>query len=181
MINNINPVILIAGITKNRAIGKNGDLVVKSKTDLKHFKDETSGHVVIMGWNTYKSLPKFPLPNRKNIVVCPQKYYEDKETNVSYMPDVYSALSVCDEEEHMYKKRFIIGGGMLYKTTIDMADYLYITEFDTVVEDADTYFPEINMNEWEVIEEVVPEYLLVGEVPCKFIKYRRIVEHVEDI
>lgn len=175
MINDNTPVILIAGITRNHAIGKEGKLVVNSKRDLKHFKEKTTGHIVIMGYNTYMTLPKFPLPNRQNIVVGPDMRY-DEEHNVNFVCSFPLALRTCNTEENFGKKRFVIGGGMLYQSTIDYADYLYITEFDTVVEDADTYFPEINPNDWEIIDEYIPNDFKEDEVRCKFITYARKTE-----
>lgn len=136
---------IIVAIAENYAIGKNGDLLCHLPADLKHFKEITTGCTVLMGERTFFSLPKHPLPNRRNIVLTDVagKTYEGAEA-------VYSldelVAKVSPEEE-----AFVIGGGMVYRQMMPRADKLYITHIHHSWEDADTFFPEIKESEWKQI------------------------------
>jgi len=138
---------LIAAVAQNNCIGKKNDLPWNIPEDLKHFKDITSGHIVLMGRNTWESIPeKFrPLPNRKNIVIT-----RDIKYMVPKGVEVYSSI---DEALEKYKKQdlFIIGGASIYKQTIEKADKLFITEVHQFV-DGDAFFPEIDKNVWQEVE-----------------------------
>ena len=137
---------LIAAIADNRAIGKNKQLLWHLPLDMKRFKELTLGHPVVMGRRTFESLPKGPLPNRKNIVLTslPEAFYPETFTCVS-MSD---ALDMTEREDEI----FLIGGAMIYKQGLKIADTLYLTLVHHSFEDADTFFPEINYDEWEEIE-----------------------------
>ena len=137
---------IIAAVADNYAIGKSNNLPWYLPADLKHFKQLTTGHAIVMGKRTFESLPKGPLPNRKNIVLTSimsegvnEGYYE--------ADSLEDATFLCEHEEQV----FIIGGATVYKQCIDKVDYLYITwihkEFS-----ADTYFPKINFDEWEEVK-----------------------------
>jgi len=126
---------IICAVTKNRAIGKNKDLLFKIKNDLARFKSITSGHPIIMGRKTYESIGK-PLPNRTNVVISRDPNL--KIENVDVLPSLEKALEKYKNE----KEIFIIGGGQIYTQAIDLADKLYLTIIDKIVEDADTYFPD---------------------------------------
>lgn len=138
---------LIAAISQNNSIGKDNTLPWNIPEDLKHFKDVTSGHIVLMGRNTWESIPeKFrPLSNRKNIVITSDKYYM-----VPTGVEVYSSI---DEVLEKYKNQdvFVVGGASIYKQTIEKADKLFITEVQQFV-DGDTFFPEIDKKIWKEIE-----------------------------
>jgi dihydrofolate reductase len=135
---------IIVAIAQNFAIGKNNDLLFHLPNDLKHFKEITTGHAMIMGRNTLLSLPKWPLPNRRHIVITdkPDDHFEGCETVFSMDKAIEK---VKDEQE-----AFIIGGGMVYRQFYPLAGKLYLTlvhqDFD-----ADTFFPEINFEEWKEI------------------------------
>ncbi|MHA7110570.1 dihydrofolate reductase [Sunxiuqinia elliptica] len=133
---------IIVAIAQNFAIGKNNDLLFHLPNDLKHFKDITSGHTIIMGRNTLLSLPKWPLPNRRHIVISDQAddHFEGCE--------VVSSLEAAIEKVKDEKEAFIIGGGMIYKQFYPMANKLYLTVVHQDFE-ADVYFPEIDYNNWE--------------------------------
>jgi len=138
---------LIAAISENNCIGKDNSLPWNIPEDMKHFKDITTGHIVLMGRNTWESIPeKFrPLPNRKNIVIT---------RDIKYMvPEGVEVYSSIDEALEKYKNEnvFIIGGASIYKQTIDQADKLYITEVHQQV-DGDAFFPEIDKNVWQEVE-----------------------------
>ncbi len=133
---------IIVAIAENYAIGKQGDLLCHMPEDLKHFKQITSGHTVMMGERTYLSLPKHPLPNRRNIVLTDVQGKTFEGAEMAYSLDEMQALVRPDEEA------FVIGGGMVYRQMMPRADKLYITHIHHSWEDADTFFPEIKDTEW---------------------------------
>lgn len=135
--------IIIAAVADNWAIGKDNKMPWHIKEDLEYFKNITTGHPVIMGSNTYKSIGK-PLPNRTNIVVS-HKYVSGVIT-VHTLKEAYSVAEKIDDQ------CFIIGGAQLYNASINDADELYITNVHIDIEDADTYFPEIDPFDWDQIE-----------------------------
>jgi len=126
---------IIAAVAKNRAIGFQNKLIYWLPNDLKRFKALTTGHTIIMGRNTFLSLPKGALPNRRNIVLS---------RTASAFPgcDVYvsleEALQHCAVDEDIY----IIGGASVYTQAIKIADRLCLTEIDDTPKQADTFFPE---------------------------------------
>lgn len=137
---------LIAAIAKNNAIGHENKLIYWLPNDLKRFKELTTGHTIIMGSNTFRSLPKGALPNRRNIVLSrKEKEFPGCETFSS----LEEALANCTNEKVIY----IIGGEMLYRTALPLADILCLTEIDDTPAEADAYFPQFAKNEWEIIEQ----------------------------
>jgi dihydrofolate reductase len=137
---------IIVAIAENYAIGKKGDLLCHMPADLKHFKEITSGKTVLMGERTFFSLPKHPLPNRRNIVLTDVagKTFEGAEA-------VYSIEESRLKIEELNEEAFVIGGGMVYRQMMPLADKLYITHIHHSWEDADTFFPEIKADEWKQI------------------------------
>ena len=135
---------IIVAIAENYAIGKKGDLLCHMPADLKHFKEITSGHTVMMGERTFLSLPKHPLPNRRNIVLTDVKGKTFEGAETVYSMEELRAKVSPDEEA------FVIGGGMVYKQAMEFADKLYITHIHHSWEDADTFFPEIKETEWRL-------------------------------
>lgn len=135
---------IIAAIADNLAIGKNNKLPWHLPADLKHFKQLTTGHAVVMGKRTFESLPNGPLPNRKNIVLTSipegdfDKYYE--------ATSIKDALDLCEHEDEV----FIIGGASIFSQAIKMVDNMYITWVHANFE-ADTFFPKINLKVWKEI------------------------------
>ena len=137
---------IIVALAKNRAIGKGGDLIWHLSNDLKHFKEVTSGHTVIMGYKTYMSLPnQKPLPKRRNIIISSRLTEAPEGFEVAN--SVSNAMKMILNEEEV----FIIGGGMIYEQFLPMADKLYLTRIEKSFE-ADTFFPIININEWELVD-----------------------------
>lgn len=126
---------IIAAVAKNGAIGYKNKLIYWLPDDLKRFKALTSGHTIIMGRNTFDSLPKGALPNRRNIVLS---------KTVKELPgcDCYEsldeAINHCKSDEEV----FVIGGASVYEQALPMADKLYLTEIDDTPENADTFFPD---------------------------------------
>lgn len=139
---------MIAAIGKNRELGKNNDLIWHLDGDLPFFKKVTMGKSVIMGRNTFFSLPK-ALPGRKNIVLTFPPVFEAPGVTCVLTPD--EALEMVKDEE----EAFIIGGASVYALFIDKADKLYLTEAEAEDDTADVYFPAFDKNEWTrtVIDE----------------------------
>jgi dihydrofolate reductase len=135
---------IIVAIAKNFAIGKNNDLLFHLPNDLKRFKQITTGHPVIMGRNTLLSLPRWPLPNRRNIVITDKK--DDHFTGCEIVFSVDEAVELVKNE----KEAFVIGGGSVYRQFFPLAGRLYLTVVNKVFE-ADTFFPEIDYSEWEEV------------------------------
>ncbi len=142
MISNLS---IIVAITKDFAIGNNNDLLTHIPGDLKRFKEITSGHSIIMGRNTLLSLPKWPLPKRRNIVMTTQKDAAFEGCEVVHSVDE-AVASVKGETE-----AFVIGGGKVYEQMLPQCSKLYLTIVDKSFE-ADTYFPTLNWDEWEEVE-----------------------------
>ncbi|MFC2114476.1 dihydrofolate reductase [Bacteroidota bacterium] len=132
---------IIVAIAENFAIGKNNDLLWHLPNDLKRFKELTTGHKIIMGKNTYLSLPRRPLPNRENIVITDVKGEVFEGATTVYSID--EAISLINNNE----EAFIIGGGMIYRQILPFADRLYLTKVHQAF-DADIYFPEIDYSLW---------------------------------
>ncbi|MGE5427139.1 MAG: dihydrofolate reductase [Methylococcaceae bacterium] len=136
---------IIVAIAQNFAIGKNNDLLFHLPNDLKRFKHITTGHAVIMGRNTFLSLPKGALPNRRNIVITDNPY--DKFDGCEMVFSVEEAIAAIKYE----KEAFIIGGGMIYRQFFPLANKLYLTLVHQDY-DADVYFPEIDYSQWEELQ-----------------------------
>ena len=128
---------IIAAMSKNRVIGNSNSLIWSLPTDLKRFKQLTTGHTVIMGRKTYESIGK-PLPNRRNIIITRDENYQVSGCEIAN--SLEEALLLCREDA------FIIGGGEIYKQSLPIADKIYLT---LIHEDfqGDTSFPEIG-DEW---------------------------------
>ena len=136
---------LIAAVAQNGAIGNRNELIYWLPNDLKRFKALTTGHTIIMGSNTFRSLPKGALPNRRNIVLSRKG---GDFPGADSFPSLEAALASCNGEETVY----IIGGEMLYNSAIPIADSLFITEVEDTPDEADAFFPIINKEQWEESE-----------------------------
>jgi dihydrofolate reductase len=136
---------LIAAIGKNNELGKDNQLIWHLPNDFKRFKAITTGHYIVMGRKTFESFPK-PLPNRTHVIITRQKNYISE--NCIVVNSIEDAIATCPKDETI----FVIGGGEIYKQSIKIADKLEITRVHHTFE-ADTFFPEINMEEWELIFE----------------------------
>ena len=149
---------IIACISQtNRAIGYQNRLLYHIKSDLTRFRELTTGHTIIMGRKTYESLPNGALPHRRNIVVSnSMKEMEGCEV----YPNLDAALKAAEGKT---EETFIIGGESIYRQSLPVARKLYLTVVDdTTVNDAainatpqqaDAFFPEINPEEWKLIEK----------------------------
>lgn len=151
---------IIAAIGRNNELGKNNDLVWHFHKDMIFFKETTIGSSVVMGRKTFESLPK-ALPKRRNIVITSDRNYTAEGAEVCHSID--EALKLCEDD-----KVFIIGGGMIYKQFLPLADSLYLTEIYDECPDADTYFPEFNRAEYK--KEIIAEHE-ENNIKFRHIKY----------
>ena len=138
---------IIACISQtNRAIGYQNRLLYHIKSDLTRFRELTTGHSIIMGRKTYESLPNGALPHRRNIVVS--RSMKEMEGCEVY-PNLDAALKAAESPQEI----FIIGGESIYRQSLHVARKLYLTVVDDAPQQADAFFPEINPEEWELIEK----------------------------
>lgn len=136
---------IIAAVSENNALGKNNDLVWHLPDDFKRFKKLTTGHHIIMGRKTFESFPK-PLPNRKHIIITRQSDYEKKDCIVVH--NIQDALAFSRKDE----QAFIIGGGEIYRVSLPYVKKIELTRVHHKFE-ADTFFPEIDMSQWKLVNE----------------------------
>jgi len=154
---------IIVAVSDDWGIGKDNELLWNISEDLKRFKRLTLGNTVIMGKKTWESLPRKPLPGRKNIVLTDNRSeIIDGAVTVYSIPD---ALSRCEKDEEV----FIIGGGSIYRQFMPIADKLYITHVHRN-SPADTYFPEIDPDIWRITEK--EEF---GESDSNIISYSYVI------
>ena len=135
---------IIVAVDINSGIGKNNKLLCNIPEDLKRFKKITTGHDIIMGKNTFLSLPNGALPNRRNIVLTDDK--NDKFENCIMVFSIEEALKKCNQKDEV----FVIGGASIYKQFLEHANKLYLTMIDYEFE-ADTFFPEVQSKDWQEI------------------------------
>jgi len=131
----------IVAYDRNRAIGANNTLPWQGsmKSDMMHVREATAGQAIIMGRKTFESIGR-ALPNRQNIVVTSQSIPADGITVVRSLAE---AFAVVDAD----RKAIIFGGAQLYEASLGDVDIIYATEIDTIVKDADAFFPELG-SEW---------------------------------
>lgn len=158
---------IIAAIAENNAIGKNNKLLWRLPSDMRRFKDLTTGHAVIMGRKTFESLPKGPLPNRKNVVLTTMP--EAGFNNCFACESMGTALDICEKEDEI----FILGGALVYRQALRIADKMYITRVHGEFEDADTFFPVVNWDMWEEVERQEFAADAKHAYPYTFLTYHR--------
>lgn len=139
---------IIVAKASNNIIGKNNKLIWHLPEDLKRFKELTTGHTIIMGRRTFESLGRI-LPNRKHVILCNDAEMNIEDERVEILEDI----SMLDKYIHSEEENFIIGGATIYKLLMPYADKMYITEINEKF-DGDVSFPEINMEEWKMIEKI---------------------------
>ena len=137
---------IIAAVAQDRAIGFQNKLIYWLPNDLKRFKALTTGHTIIMGRNTFLSLPKGALPNRRNIVLSRTA---TDFPGCDVYPSLEEALAHCAKDEDVY----IFGGASVYTQALSIADRLCLTEVDDTPKEADTFFPEYKADWREVARE----------------------------
>lgn len=156
---------MIAAAAENNALGKDNDLVWHLPDDFKRFKLLTSGHHILMGRKTFESFPKL-LPNRTHVIITRQEDYHPENTIVVSSLEEAIRVSKLDDQA------FIIGGGEIYKMGIEFADRIELTrvhgEFD-----ADTYFPEIDEEKWQLVKEEFHEKDEKHDYSFTYLTYER--------
>jgi dihydrofolate reductase len=153
---------IIVATSKNKVIGSNNELIWKLSSDLKRFKELTTGHPVVMGRKTYESIGR-PLPNRRNIIITRNSEYE-----------VEGCETVSSLEEALLLTNndcFIIGGGEIYKQSLEVADKIYLTLVHKDFE-GDTTFPELG-KEWVIIDTKDFDADEKNEYNYSFIEYEK--------
>jgi len=157
---------IIAAIAADNGIGKDNKLLSHIPGDLKRFKKITTGHTVIMGKNTYLSLPGGPLKNRRNIVITDNK--KDRFQDCEMAHSVQEAIDKCDENH----ENFIIGGASVYRQFLPYTSKLYLSRMDKTF-DADTFFPHIDPENWyEISKERVQDDRTV-DFPYEYVILQR--------
>jgi dihydrofolate reductase len=135
---------IIVAVAQNNAIGKDNGLLWHLPDDLIRFKKITSGHPVIMGRRTWESLPKRPLPNRRNIVIS--DIPGDRLEGAEIASSIDHALSLCDPSE----ENFVIGGASVYSQFLPLCKRLYLTKVNKDFE-GDVFFPALDPGEWNLL------------------------------
>lgn len=133
---------LIAAIGKNNELGYNNRLIWHLPGDLKFFKDVTMGSDIVMGKNTFYSLPKM-LPGRRHIVLTSGNIDNDQ------VLVFHSKIELIDYLKDVKRQVMIIGGASVYSQMLDIVDSMYLTHIDSTCKEANSYFPTINYNEWD--------------------------------
>lgn len=155
---------IIAAIGENNELGKNNDLIWHLPNDLKFFKSVTTGKTVLMGRNTFWSLPKV-LPNRTNIVIT------DMDEDYPEEVVIYNSIDAFLENyQNTEEEVFIIGGASIYGQFINIADKIYLTEIAATCEDAQVYFPQFDKNLYD--REIVGQNEDNG-ISYKHVLYKR--------
>ena len=138
--------LMIVAVSENNVIGKDGDIPWDIPEDMKHFREKTTGHSVIMGRKTYESLPENyrPRPNRRNIVLT-RSGLENKPDEVIEASSLEEGWNAAEGYSH---KAYITGGESVYREAMSQVDRLVVTRVHEEYK-GDTYFPEINKTEWK--------------------------------
>ena len=142
----IRKISMVVAVAKNGAIGRKGQLLYHIKEDMRHFRQITMGHAVIMGRKTWESLPG-ALSGRNNIVVTRDNDY--KAEGAVCRHSLEAALDYIKSSE----EAMVIGGGQLYAEALSLIQNIYMTVIDDSPDNADTFFPDLNPDEWTVTQE----------------------------
>ena len=159
---------IVVAYDKNRGIGTGGDLPWGRSlpADLAHFKELTTGGAVVMGRKTYESIGGRPLPNRKNIVLS-----GGEVTGAVGAKNFAQALQFASEEPN--QDIFVIGGERVFAEALPEVDTIYATEVDYSFSNADVFFPQINVNQWEEISRTSQKANEQNRYSFDFVEYRR--------
>lgn len=158
----------IVAVSENNVIGVNNDLPWSIPEDMKFFKDKTKGKALIMGRKTFESVGH-PLPHRLNVVITRQPGYSHPDQNVVVVPDLKSAIEHCRKVQDKYGDEiFIIGGGEIFKQSIEMVDTIYLTRIHKDF-NGDILYPELPKGMFEEVERRERH----DPVPFTFLTYAR--------
>lgn len=159
---------IIAAVAKNNIIGGDNKLLWHIPEDLKHFKDITSNHTIIMGRKTFQSLPNV-LPKRHHIVLTKDKNYTIDSDSVTI---VHNLKEIVDKYKTSKEEVFVIGGGEIYSAFLPYCKNLYLTKINKNFE-GDTYFPKIEPSQWKVTYSSEVNKTLKDNLEFKFINLTR--------
>ena len=134
----------IVAIDGNGAIGRQGDLLCHLPADMKHFKEVTMGHSIVMGRKTFESFPRRPLPGRQNIVITRNADWQYPGVTVAHSVEEAIAAAQTDTV-------FIIGGAQVYEQALPLVDVLHLTQIHARWASADVFFPALVPDEWQEV------------------------------
>lgn len=141
---------IIVAIASDGAIGRANDLLWHLPADLKRFKELTTGHTILMGRKTFESLPRGPLPNRRNIIISRSL---PTQPGAEVYPTIQQAIEACASDGEV----FIIGGGEIYRQLLPNTERIYLTRVQASFPDAEVFFPELDPTKWiEEAREIYP-------------------------
>ena len=159
---------IIVAKAKNNIIGKNNELVWHLPEDLKHFKNLTTGHTIIMGRKTFESLGKV-LPNRKHVIFSQNPDFKVKDENVEVVHSLLQIQDLIEGEE----EAFVIGGAMIYNFLMPYVKKMYVTQINEEF-DGDAFFPKIYEKVWKKTSEEKGIKNEENKLDYEFITYERI-------
>ncbi len=163
------PPALVAALSSNGVIGRNNALPWRLPADLKHFKNLTLGKAILMGRKTYESIGR-PLPGRENIVISRNTRLQIPGCRICV--SLEAALATA-RRLHPQSPAMVIGGGQLYRQALPLAGWLYLTRVHAEI-DGDTWFPEINPEQWHEIHREDHRAGDESDWDYSFIDYRRV-------
>lgn len=169
---------IIVAVADNNAIGRDNALLWHISEDLKFFRKTTTGFPVIMGRKTYESIGR-PLPKRVNIIVSRGDQAPEGTLLAHSLEEAFS-LAEASAEDALPERCFVIGGGQIYAQAFPLADRLVVTHVHTVIEDADTFFPQIDPRIWK--EETRSEQMTDPQTGYvfEFVEYKRTENRLEN-
>ncbi|MFG6355340.1 MAG: dihydrofolate reductase [Acetatifactor sp.] len=159
---------IIVAVDKNWAIGNRGDLLIRIPNDHKHFREETTGKVVVLGRRTLETFPQgMPLKNRTNIILTHDTEYQVKDAVIAHsVEELLEQLKAYNEEDV-----YVIGGDSVYRQLLPYCDVAHVTKIDHAYE-ADAYFPDLDRDpQWEITAD--SEEQTYFDIAYQFIKYER--------
>lgn len=163
---------IIAAVGKNNELGYNNKMLWHLPNDLKRFKQITTGHTLIMGRKTFESLPGL-LPDREHFIITRNSSYHvenNKNSNSSVI--IFNSIEEMMKSLEKDKEYFVIGGGEIYRQLLLYTEEIYLTVIDEEFV-ADAFFPEIDYNQWEIIEKEKGIMDVKNVLPHSFITLRR--------
>jgi dihydrofolate reductase len=157
---------IVVAAAENNVIGKDNGLIWHLPADLRHFRQITMGHPILMGRKTYESIGK-PLPGRTSIIITTQKGYEAEGCIVTH--SLQEALEQARQQDEAI---YIIGGAEIYKQALPLTDTIYLTRLHHAFE-GDVYFPELKEQDWETVEQEHHEPDEKNKYPYSFLTLKR--------
>lgn len=171
----------IVAVDANNGIGFDGELLERIPEDMKRFKELTTGNIIVMGRNTWDSLPTHPLPQRDNIIISSRLTSLDFPRTQGYITAIQDMEKLKDMLLLLKyncaillnnKDIFIIGGGSIYEQLLPYCDTVFMTRMNIVHANVDTYFPSLDLKEWSLTEE--SDWREYNGIPYAFLTYKRV-------